>query len=199
MNLKDFCLQHNFTLKDKIDFEWDRYWDGIPSVTTILKLIEDPWFEYVKRAYPQEVEKACDNGKIVHKDAEDFFKRNWSSYEVSPQIMKFHVLYDITPIHFEERFIKDGIQGSIDIIWNVGRLNKDMNIDYKNTQMHSVKYFVQLMWYKYLNGLDWLLVYAGKWKLKVIEVPNEYFQVFVELRELFFKLKDFDNNNSQEK
>lgn len=191
MNLKEFCEKHWYTIKDRIDFEWDRYWDWIPSITTILKLINDQWLEYIKKNYSKELELACDNWKIVHKDAEDFFKKDWSSFKVSPQIMKFHVLYGIKSIALEERVIKDGIQGNIDLIAHSQMLETILNIDYKNTQLQSPKYFVQLMWYKYLNWYDWLLVYAGKWKLKVVLVPDEYYDVFIELKDLFFKLKEW--------
>jgi len=59
--------------------------------------------------------------------------------------MKFHVLYGIKSIALEERVIKDGIQGNIDLIAHSQMLETILNIDYKNTQLQSPKYFVQLM------------------------------------------------------
>lgn len=59
-NIKSWAIQNKYELLTEIPENWDRYSDGIPSVTTILSLLRDPGFEYVKRMYPTELKAACE-------------------------------------------------------------------------------------------------------------------------------------------
>lgn len=196
MNLQEFLIKNNFKLKDTIDWDWDRYGTGIPSVTTVLWLIIDPTFEYIKNTYPEQMQQAADKWTMVHNQAEVFFQRDpsllvpageWMPIELNDQIMKFHVLYDVEVIATEQMIMKD-VSWKIDLIWHIWYYRKDMNVDYKNSVNKSEKYKVQCGGYKYLNGLDWILVYAWKWKLKVVLVEDFYTDIFIELKDLFLKL-----------
>ena len=60
MDLKEFCAKNGYVLKDSIDRDWDRYGDGYVSVTTILQLLVEPSFEYVKRAHADKIVEACE-------------------------------------------------------------------------------------------------------------------------------------------
>lgn len=190
MNLKEWCDSNWYYLKDKIDFDIDRYWDWCISVTTILKLIVDPKFEYVMQNNKEAIEKACINWTAVHKEAEDFFTK-WSWVDtINKNFMMFHTLYSIEVIKQEETFYKEWVRWTVDVIW----MKDDpfwkpiyYNIDYKNSSKHSPKYCLQMWGYKWLNWNDWILVY-GKWKLSVIEVQSFYEELFIELKDYFFTL-----------
>ena len=56
MNLKEWCDKNWYYLKDKIDYNWDRYSDGNVSITSILKLIVDSIFDFVMNKYKDKVE-----------------------------------------------------------------------------------------------------------------------------------------------
>lgn len=186
MNLKEWCDKNWYYLKDTIDYEWDRYWDGNVSITSILKLIVDPTFEFVMNKYKDQVEEAANEWTRIHKQAEDFHtKWSWVN-EINKNFMLFHTLYWIESIWQELTFYKEWVRWTVDAVWSNIEW-KLFNIDYKNTNKHSEKYCLQLWWYKWLNGNDGMLVY-GKWKLKVIEVPDYYLDLFVELKDLFFTL-----------
>lgn len=191
MDLKQWCNDNWYYLKDKIDFTYWRYWDWFVSVTEILKLIWDPWFEYVMKYNEDKVKKAASKWTEVHKQAEDFFTPKSWVIDVNQNFMKFHTLYNVTILKQEETYYRDGVRWSIDCI---GKVNYDwltqiLNIDYKNSEKHSLKYLLQLAWYKWLNWNNWVLVY-GKWKLKVIHYNGELDSIWLELVDLFFKLKN---------
>ena len=104
--------------------------------------------------------------------------------------MLFHTFYCTEVISQEQTFYKEWVRWTIDNISycvNYPYWQWIRNIDYKNTNKHSEKYCLQLWWYKWLNGNDGILVY-GKWKLKVVEVPDYYLDLFVELKDYFFTL-----------
>ena len=189
--IKDWAKENGYILKDKIDWNWDRYGYWIPSVTTILQLLVEPSFEYVKRRYASEVKIACEKGTKIHWDAEDFF--NGDSEQIHKQIMKFHVLYNVV-IKWKEVKIKiHWFQWTIDMVWELDYLfywdlRKDMNIDYKSSMNESKKYFLQLMGYKEGNGNDWAILYLNDKKFKLVFVPPEYMELWIELREYFFTL-----------
>lgn len=184
MNLIEFCNKYWYTLKDKIPTNRDRYWTWIPSVTTILSLLEDWWLEYVLKHNKEAITNAINEWLKTHEEAELFFSpQSWVNI-VNPNIIKFHVLYDVKIIWTEVYYEKDicwRIDLIADIKWQL------FNCDYKHAKYSSPKYFLQLMWYKYLNSYDWMLIYT-KWKLKVINVDNYYYDIFIELKEYFFKL-----------
>ena len=195
-NLIEFCNKNWYTLKDKIDFNIDRYWDWNTSITTILKLIIVPWFDLILRKYPDQIKAAADKWTEVHSEAENFFIPKSGVTTMNPNFMKFHTLYNVKVTKQEERYIKDSISWKIDVEWEIEYWDSiwERNIDYKNALKHSEKYCVQLAWYKYLNWKPWILVY-GKWKLQVIEVWSEYDIIFEELLNYFFNLlKDGSKN-----
>ena len=187
--IKAWAKQNWYVLKDKIDWDWDRYKDGIPSVTTILQLLVEPSFEYVKRRYASEVREACDRGTKIHWDAEGFF--NGDSEQIHKQIMKFHVLYDVEIKGKEVKIFVNWFQWTIDMVWEMySNLSwrENRNIDYKSSMNQSKKYFLQLMGYKEGNGNDWAILYLNDKTFKLVLVPNEYMELWIELREYFFTL-----------
>lgn len=187
-NLKHWAKQNWYILKDKIDWDWDRYKDGVPSVTTILWLLQEPSFEYVKRTYPTEVQEACDRGTKIHWDAEAFF--DGDSELIHKQIMKFHVLYNVKIIGTEVNVRTDLFQWNIDLVCRLSTIyeSKICNVDYKSSMNESKKYFLQLMGYKEGNGNDWAILYLNDKKFKLIFVPPEYMELWIELRDYFFTL-----------
>jgi hypothetical protein len=214
-NLKEFCKENWFTLKDRIDYKWDRYDNLIVSVTSILKIIVDPWFEFVVRNYWDKLQEACDNGTRIHSMWEEFYTPNylkqcdsdpsqinlqWSLEEISEDeylksnkdismIVKFHCLYNTENIALEKRYEREWVSWCIDLICKLNykwrRLIK--NVDWKTSKKHSPKYLVQLWWYKWLNWNDWLIVYI-KDKLVIKEVDPKYEKIFIEAKDLFFEL-----------
>lgn len=208
--LKQWCSWNWFYLKDAIDYDWDRYKDWFVSITSILKLIVDPKFEYVLQNNKEAVEQACINWTAVHKEAEDFFTK-WSWVDtINKNFMMFHTLYNIESIAQEQTFYKEWVRWTIDAIWRketeVSKLDHNwyldsknvytnFNIDYKNSIKHSPKYCLQMWWYKWLNWNDWILVY-GKWKLNVIEVQSFYEELFIELKDYFFKILNDEKSKS---
>lgn len=194
MNLQEFCSKYKYRLRDRIDWEWDRYGDGIPSVTTILNLIVNPLFESIKYNYPDKIEEACERWTQMHSDAEDFSLK-WS-LEVHNWFVEWHTLYDVSNEIVEKQFKKD-CSWKIDfncytpLYWTI-------NVDIK-TNIHNKdpKYKIQLGWYKYLNWYDWFLLYldykSDKYKFDRVENIDEYMAIFIELKDLFFKLLNNDN------
>lgn len=182
MNLNKFCDDNWYKLMDEIPYNWNRYQDGIPSVTTILSLIIDPKFEWVKRNHTQAVINAANRGKETHADAESFYR--WLGKTLHPQILKFHVLHGVEVISTEQRYQKD-ISWTIDLVWVIDGIT--YNIDYKNTMHQSLKYKLQLWWYRYLNDNRWALLYLSdkKYILDTI-ITDMHLDLFLELKDLFF-------------
>jgi len=192
-NILKFCEDNWYTLLTSIPSDWDRYGNGIPSVTTILSLIYDKWFEYVKYNYKEELAEACVRWKKIHKDSEDFFDGNWT--EIHKQIMKFHSLYDIEIIQQEENITKD-IQWTIDLVCHIWHfIDTNMNIDYKSSKKKSKKYFLQCWWYEYLNWLRWWVLYLWKKDFDFQICPSWYKELFIELKDYFLMLLKNDNVN----
>lgn len=208
MNLLEWCESNWYYLKDKIDFNYWRYLDWFVSVTEVLKLIWDPWFEYVMKYNEDKVKEAAVKWTEVHKQAEDFFTPKSWVIDVNQNFMKFHTLYDVKILKQEETYYKyvwevkwiHWIRWSVDCIGEVMYDNPFTkpsyyitNIDYKNSEKHSPKYLLQLAWYKWLNWNNWILVY-GKWKLKIVHYDWELDNIWIELVDLFFKLKNNETN-----
>ncbi len=186
MNLIEFCNKNWYTLMDSIPENRDRYGNWIPSVTTVLKMIQDPWFDYVMQNFKPEVMEAARIWTEVHEWIETFFT-DWAANDSQwfKNSVKFHSLYNIKIIEQEKQYMKWWISWKIDLIANVEyNINWIYNIDYKNCLKHSPKYLVQLWGYKYLNWNPWLLVYLKK-KLKIVIVPDEYELIFIELKDYF--------------
>jgi len=209
LNLKEFCEKNWYYLKTSIDWDWNaRYGDWIPSVTTILKLIWDKWFEFVLDRYKDEVEIAANKWTLVHNNAESYFKgdlrndidfndKDKAHLKLNPFISKFHSLFVKEIKNQETRYVKHWVSGTIDLeaIINYRWKIEDLNSDYKNAKMKSEKYKVQLGWYKTLNGKNWLIVYVWNNKLELVYVDPIYEKIFIELREYFFKLLKEKNDN----
>jgi hypothetical protein len=190
LKLKDWCEQNWFYLKDKIDWDWDaRYENWIPSVTSILGLIWDAWFDYVKKFHTKALNDAASKWTFVHDEAEHYFKKNSWVVKVNKNILKFHSLYVDDIISTEKRYMRWWVSWTIDLIAKIDyhRFHWIFSTDYKNSNLKSLKYKVQLWWYKYLTGYPGLIVYA-KTKLEVVEVEDIYEDLFIELKDLFFKL-----------
>jgi len=187
MNLQEFCIKNWYTLLDYIPEGWNRYWDGIPSVTTVLSLLYDRGFEFVKRNYADAVKQAATRGTAIHSEAESFFD-NWG--KINHQILKFHTLYNVDILSKEEKIIKD-VQWTIDLtgILQISWHEFLKNVDYKSSKKRSEKYRLQMGWYKYLNGNDGVILYLDdkKFFLDIFDT-SEYLPVFVELKDYFLTL-----------
>jgi len=185
MKLIEFCNQYWYKLKDKVDYDWDRYWDWNASVTSILKMIIDPKFDFILNKYKDQCEKSAFIWKQEHSNVELFFKPKSGVDKMNNNFMKFITLYNIKPIYQEKTYIKDWVRWTIDMIADVNYydLKWTYNIDWKNTNKQSKKYELQLNAYKRLNWYDWILVY---WKsnLQIIKV-SDYMEVWLELLNYF--------------
>lgn len=187
MDLKEFAESNGYEIKDSIDWEWDRYGDWLVSVTTILNLLRDPWFEFVKRNNPEALDRACARWKEIHSWAESFF--NWDAPSIDKRILKWHVLYGVETLRQEMTYEKQWVRWTIDLEWLVNWTLR--NVDYKSSNNQSMKYHLQLAGYYWLNGNPWSLVYLSKDSFEYVEVDVEkYLPVFLELKELFFTLKN---------
>lgn len=196
MNLKEFINKNWYILKDRIDFVWDRYWDNTPSVTTILKLIEDPWFNFVMERYKDQVEESAAKWTIVHDAAENFYRWNFiftdneeDAIKLNPNVSKFHSLFVKEILWMETRYEKDWVSWRIDLeaLVDIRWYEYIANIDYKNAKVKSEKYKVQCGWYEWLNWNPWVLAYVN-WKLELVQVESFYKDIFVELKDYFFYL-----------
>jgi len=185
-NIKQWAIDNKYELLDYIPGNWDRYWDGVPSVTTILSLLRDPWFEYVKKLYPDQLKVACDRGTRIHWEAEDFFDA-WEPV-IHSQIMKFHILHDVVIIGKENNYRRYWIQWTIDLECYYNGVHWLINVDYKSSAKKSKKYFLQMWGYKYLNGVDWGILYLSPKKFELVICPDEYEELFIELKNYFFTL-----------
>lgn len=186
MNLKQFCDQHWYKLRDEIPSWWDRYRNWIPSVTAVLALIVDPWFEWIKKNSNEQLQVAITRWKKTHADAESFF--NGDIATLHKQILKFHIINSVQIIGQEIRYEKD-ISWTIDLVASLmlNWVRVDMNIDYKSSLYLNPKYKLQLAGYKYLNWLDWWLLYL--WDKKYIfdyDITDREYLIFLELKDLFF-------------
>jgi len=198
MNLKEFVKINWYYLKNKINWNWDRYKDWTPSVTSILKLIWDSWFDFVLNKYKDKVEEAAAKWTLVHDTAESYFKWEVSDIKLNPNISKFHSLFVNRVINMEQRYEtlwfswKIDLEAEVNIRWKI----YEANCDYKNAKKKSEKYKLQLWWYELLNWKPWILVYVWN-KLEIIQVESFYKDIFEELRIYFFNLLNNDNNNLQ--
>lgn len=185
MNLKQFLESNKLSLKESIDFEIDRYGDWIPSVTTILQLIHNPWLEFVKRNYKEKLEEAVKLWTKVHKQAEEWFDKGG---EINSNIVTFHNLMDVKIVAQESTWFygnKDiPFRWSIDLECIINWI--EYNVDYKNTIVQSPLYKLQLWWYQLLNWKEGMIVYV-KDKLKIVKVESYYKDIFYELLNLFYK------------
>lgn len=201
MNLNTFCSKYNYKLKDSLDWiDLNRYGDWMISVTTVLQLIYDPKFDYVLRNNKEAIDKACKEWTHEHYRVEKFYDKDSWVIDMNPNFMKFISLYNVTPIKREETVYREynwiKFRWTIDMIWHCEYypyLQWTYNIDWKNSKTQSMKYLVQLAWYKWLNWYDWILVY-GKDKLIVKEYSWEYDQVWIELVDYFITLYKNDIN-----
>lgn len=193
MNLQQFCDKYKYKLRTSLPKWWDRYWNWVPSVTTILSLLQDEWFNKVLQYNAEAVDNAVQEWLQTHKDAELFFQPlSWVS-KTHPNVMKFHVLYNVNVIWTEITYKKD-ISWCVDLVCEID--GKLYNVDYKHAKYHSAKYLLQLMGYKYLNWNDWMLVFT-KWKLKIINWDNSYYDIFIELKDYFLNLLKMENTNKE--
>ena len=189
--LKQFASENKMNLLDRLPSWWDRYGDWIGSVTALLKLFQEPWFEYVKRNYADEVAVACKRWTDIHQWAEDFF--SWASDEIHRQIMKFHVLYDFK-IHSQEQRVFKDISWWIDVIGSSPLLCNGVlvNVDYKTNIKQNIKYKIQMGGYNYLNWNPGFILYMNDKKFELVEVEMDiYLPLFLELKEYFFYLLNF--------
>ena len=202
MNLNEFIENNWYYLKTSIDWEWDRYWNNIPSVTTILKLIWDPWFDFIMSKYWNQVEAAALKWTWVHDTAENFYRWNLVATDdieeaitLNPNISKFHSLFVKEILWMETRYEKDWVSWKIDLeaLVNIRWSEYIANIDYKNAKAKSEKYKVQCGWYEYLNWKPWILVYVN-WKLEIVQVESFYKDIFVELKDYFLTLLNNERN-----
>jgi hypothetical protein len=190
MNLQEFIEKNWYYLKTKIDWDWDaRYWDWIPSVTTLLWLIWDEWFDYVKNHHADKLDISAKNWTAVHNEAENFFKKNSWVINVNKNILKFHSIYVDEIISTEKKYFKWWIQWTVDLVAEINyhKYNWIYCNDYKFAKVKSEKYKLQLWLYEYLTWYPWLIIYA-KNKLEVVWVENFYMDIWLELKDYFFKL-----------
>lgn len=186
MNLKQFCDHYWYKLRDEIPSWWDRYRNWIPSVTTILSLIVDPGFEWIKKNNNEQLQNAIIRWKKTHADAESFF--NGDIATLHKQILKFHIINSVEIISQEELYEKD-ISWTIDLVASLmlNWVRVEMNIDYKSSLYLNPKYKLQLAWYRYLNWLDWWLLYLGDKKyIFDYDIWEQEYLIFLELKNLFF-------------
>lgn len=185
MNLQEFCSTYNYKLATEIPKDWDRYWNSIPSVTTILWLLIDENFNMIKRYNSKSIKESVESWLQVHSDAELFFKPNNWTTECNLNVIKFHSYYNVKIIWAEVPYKKD-ITWKIDLVCDINWTT--YNIDYKYANYKSIKYHLQMMWYKYLNWYDGKLVYLKWKKLEVIDIDNSLYDIFIELKDYFLKL-----------
>ena len=159
--LKQFCEDNKFELSDTL-IHW-RYGDWSISVTELLWLIVDPWFEYVKNNHTKKLQEACDRWNEVHDNAENHnsivyreIKKNNNIYKYHKTFKQWKILHGVNILETEKTFVKQWIRGTIDALTNIWL------VDYKSSRKHNIKYFLQVAWYCWLSEENnWYILYMN--------------------------------------
>ena len=200
-NLINFVVKYGYDLKDELTYNSYRTWkrsetrifDSI-SITELLNLIEDKNMELVKRFNSDKMQEACDNWTKFHKWLEDY--ANWEKLET-------HNLN----INFKTACIKYWIKNLIPekdysitykelplLTWKLDAICKIWKewfvLDYKTSagvrNFKSLKYNLQMAWYRYLSWRDKsALLYLNNknYSFKETDNNNAYDIMFLELLE----------------
>lgn len=197
--------------------------DGeVPSVTTILKLLNKPalvyWANYLgfkRRNVDDELNEKAEIGTQVHKIIDAYLNNEMYIFAQSRYINKTMIVsflntfinwkkennFDL--IFTEKSFVNNKYAGTVDCY---GVLNgKKTIIDFKTSKDFYLGMFLQLAAYTTLleeneyevEQVGILIVRQDKYKIKLIsrEELEEYVKVFKFLSELFHKMYDLSNDN----
>lgn len=184
--LREFCWVNKLKLWDELNY-W-RYWDWLISVTEMLSILVDPWFEFIKKNHSDKLKKACDKWTMIHEAIELDAKLDmrWAKNKEQQMVHDYMKTYKSWKIihmidieHKEKTYVKDWIRWTIDAIsdwWHI--------IDYKTSRRKNNKYMLQIAAYCWLSWLEsWSILYMNEEWFDYIEVENieYYIDIFKEL------------------
>jgi len=170
--LKEFCERYGYELSDQLKY-W-RYWDDMITVTELLSLIIDPWFEFVKTNLPDKLKKACDRWTRVHKMFETWIVPDDNIlHAYNKQYKQWLLLHDISISDKEKTYYKDNIRWTIDAVLEDGTI-----VDYKSSMFSNIKYNIQIWWYAYISGLSkWSILYINNKEYDYVDIEDiEYYK-----------------------
>lgn len=185
--LINFCEKNRFDLWETLIH--GRYGDWSISVTELLSIIVDPWFEFVKANHPQKLKEACDRGTEIHSMLENSdtveiistpSKKESAYYKYYKRFLEWKILSWVEILEKEKTFIKDWIRWTIDAITDL------WVVDYKSSRRKNIKYFLQVAGYCWLSDNDkWYILYMNeKWfDFDEVEDLEYYKKIFLELLE----------------
>ncbi len=189
-HLTTFCEKNRYSLFDSIPSNWDRYWDWIPSCTTVLSIINS-WMQFVKKEH---MDKAITKWLDTH----DKIERNilWENIRTHPQWRKFVLKEWFVPIATEERYLYEkawlAFTGRIDAAWYFTRneyMQAPVNIDAKTSAAISPLYYLQLTGYNVLNWYQWFILHLTDKDYKLIKVDHDkYMPIWRDLLYYFYSL-----------
>ena len=202
-NIISFCEENKLMIKDNYSF--NRYWDWLTSVTELLWLLEDSTFEFIKKNYKEELEKACERWTTVHSNIEtntfnreEYIKNNLeiNKKDISRYYLRYkewQLINGIKILHKEKTFVNGQIRGTIDVITNL------WVVDYKTSLIDNPKYHIQVAWYCWLSWeKNWYILYLSEKKYKFVKVDLEkYTPIFLELLDLSNKLLAININKNE--
>jgi len=170
-----------------------RDWDSV-SVTEILWLIVDTNMDMVKRFHSDKMQEACDYWTEQHKAIENYINnKEHLDTEVFKHFKIFTIKHSVTEMQAELEYKitywdLPTITGTIDCIWLIG--SDKYIIDWKTSKwirsFKSVKYNLQLAWYRWLARINKsAIVYLNKkWYEFSPSKDNEYWdKIWLELLE----------------
>jgi hypothetical protein len=200
--LKEFISRYEYWLHNILSYNSYRTWtrsevrdyDSI-SITEVLGLIIDPTMEFCKRYYSDKMKEACEYWTWIHSDIEKNIKwwkskKEWIHIQYRLALLKEWInLIESEKLYSKNFKSLPVITGTID--W----LTDDTVIDFKTSRtdrnFKSVKYQLQLAWYRWLSWYSGSRILYLNWKkysVKDSEDMEYYDKVWLQLLEYSNKL-----------
>ncbi len=160
--LLEFVKKYNYGLSNILTYNSYRTWqrsevrdyDSI-SITEVLQLIIDPNMEMVKRYYSDKMEEACEYWTWIHNDIDENIKWNKSKKDNIHIQYRLALLKEWIKIEQSEKTYSKEFKSLPIITGTIDWLTKDSIIDWKTSKtdrnFKSIKYQLQLAWYRWLS------------------------------------------------
>lgn len=161
-------------------FEHWRYNDWMISITELLSIFVDPWFEYIKIHHADKLKAACERWTRIHENIEKWTDKKDPFYR---RYREWKLINGVTILHKEKKYTRDNIRGTIDAV--IESEEVVWPLDYKSSLRRNEKYCLQVAGYCWLTGYkQWWILYLSedKYIYEVIDI-EKYLPIFEELVE----------------
>lgn len=209
----------NINIVQNIDFSRGKhtrylniYGVEVPSVTTILKLLNKPalqkwanWLGFKRENIDRVLEKSASMGTLFHNAMEAYMKKEkfhpvynyedeeWKLKIFLNEFMTWAESHSIEPILLEEQLVCNYFAGTMDFYGIID--GKKTILDYKTSKGTYVSMFLQLAAYTYMCERKGLQVEqvgilninekGNRWTVFPREALDNYIDVFLKLAEFF--------------